>query len=80
MDNGDIPELVEAETELEDNLDDIHPYAESDAEPQDDLDPDESSQPLRKSARASRTPKIFTYDKVGGPPVLVDVRCQLFPD
>ena len=83
LDNGDLPELVEAKTELEDNLDDTYPYAESDAEPQDDPDlvgSNERSQPVRKSVRFSKSPKIFSYDKVGGPPVLVDVRCQLFPD
>ena len=82
-DNVAVPELVEVETETD--LDDTFPYEETDAEIQDDPDPDPdsdgdgNSQPLRKSGRTSRTPKIFTYDKVGGPPVLVDVRCQLFP-
>ena len=43
---------------------------DSDADLQDDPGP----QPLRKSVRFSRAPKVFSYDEIGGPPVLIDIR------
>ena len=38
----------------------------------DEYDPD--AQPSRKSVRFSRPPKIFTYNEIGGPPVLIDIK------
>ena len=83
MDICDVPELVEVEVGADEELDDTLPYGDTDEEPtiddnQGHDNSSDNSQAQRRSARESRKPKIFSYDKVGGPPVLVDVRCQLF--
>ena len=44
---------------------------ESDADLQDDPD-----KPSRKSVRFSRAPKVFTYNEIGGPPVLIDLKSK----
>ena len=84
VDLGDVPELVEVEVGADEQLDDTLPYGETDEEPtvnnNQDYDSNGTSQALRRSDRQSRKAKMFSYNEVGGPPVLVDVRCQLFPD
>ena len=60
VEGGEPADLIAAS----DNEDD------SDADEQDDPDP----QPLRKSVRFSRAPKVFSYDEIGGPPVLIDLK------
>ena len=72
---GDV-DVDDAEPAAE--LDVTIPYEEAEEEPQ--IEDIGSENPVRKSTRPSRTPKVFSYDEVGGPPVLVDIRCQLFPD
>ena len=74
---GDV-DVDEAEPTAE--LEVTIPYEESDEEPRIEDTEIDNSQAVRRSTRASRTPKIFSYDEVGGPPVLVDICCQLFPD
>ena len=44
---------------------------DSDADLQDDPD-----KPSRKSVRFSRAPKVFTYNEIGGPPVLIDLKSK----
>ena len=60
---GGDPELADLEAASDEDGD-------SDADSQDDPDP----QPVRKSVRFSRAPKVFSYDEIGGPPVLIDIR------
>ena len=52
---------------------------ESEPDMQDDpvsSDPDDDpvAEPLRKSVRFHKAPKIFTYAEIGGPPELIDVK------
>ena len=51
---------------------DLVPASDGDDTDDDEYDP--GPQPLRKSVRFSRAPKVFSYDEIGGPPVLIDIK------
>ena len=44
---------------------------DDDSDADDQYDP--APQPSRRSVRFSRAPKVFSYDEIGGPPVLIDI-------
>jgi hypothetical protein len=64
VDGDDHGEPESADPETDEN-------AESESDTDDPDDP--APKPSRKSVRVSRAPKIFSYDEVGGPPVLIEI-------
>ena len=67
--------------EVDDEVEGDDPVDETEEEPKQTIvDPDqddEEIQPTRQSRRQVRKKKIFSYDAVGGPPVLVDISAGL---
>ena len=82
----DIDMVVENENEdTVDGVDevdepaDLVPASDDDVDSDpDDPDPDgpDPRLPLRKSVRFSKAPKLFSYNEIGGPPVLIDVKSK----
>ena len=69
----DVDADLGADTGLEggDAEPDIVVDSDADNDPDSDADlQDDPDKPSRKSVRFSRAPKVFTYNKIGGPPVL----------
>ena len=80
MDVVEIDDTIDSVDEVDEPAD-LVPASDDDADSDpdpDDPDPDDPDPrvPLRKSVRFSRAPMLFSYDKVGGPPVLIDVKSK----
>ena len=77
---GSVPEdigLADADSEPPE-LPDVDPepaelVAASDGDDSDD-EYDPEPRPVRKSVRFSKPPRLFSYDEIGGPPVLIDIK------
>ena len=75
--DGIVPEDVDLEpAELPVPDDDPEPAELVPASDGDDSDSeyDPEPRPVRKSVRFSRAPRLFSYDEIGGPPVLIDIK------
>ena len=77
----DVSTSLDAEGDLVPEPADLVSASEDESEPdmEDDpviSDPDDDpvAEPLRKSVRFHKAPKIFTYAEIGGPPELIDVK------
>ena len=73
--DGIVPEDVDLEPA---ELPDVDPepaelVAASDGDDTDD-EYDPEPRPVRKSVRFSKPPRLFSYDEIGGPPVLIDIK------
>ena len=71
---GDLDVVPEPADLVPASEDESEPDMQDDPVPSDPDDDDPVPEPLRKSVRFHKAPKIFTYAEIGGPPELVDVK------
>jgi hypothetical protein len=72
--DGDGELVADGDAELEADAEPEPDVSDAESDVTDDPDdPDPEPQPIRKSVRLPRVPKVFTYNEIGGPPLLIDL-------